>query len=156
MKKLFVFMVCLMFLASPVHAKSKGKKQKGSGGKNEAASSMAVDQTLSSDEKQVIENFFKKHKDKEFKKGKKKKDLPKGLQKKRARGGELPPGWQKKVAKGKVLDKDVLENSRPLPPELVRELPKQPPDTALVKVEDKIIRILKTTKEVLDVFDISF
>jgi hypothetical protein len=39
-------------------------------------------------------------------------DLPPGLQKKVARGGQLPPGWQKKVA--------------PFPVELERRLPRLP------------------------------
>lgn len=84
----------------------------------------------------------------------KKKKLPPGLRKKMARGGELPPGWQKKVARGEVMDPVVYEHSRPLPPELVRTLPPQPPGTVIVTVEGKAARLLEATLTILDVFDL--
>jgi len=84
----------------------------------------------------------------------KKKKLPPGLRKKVARGGELPPGWQKKVARGEVMDPVVYEHSRPLPPELVRTLPPQPPGTVIVTVEGKAARLLEATLTILDVFDL--
>jgi hypothetical protein len=155
-KRLLIFMVCFAFLTSPAYAKQKEKAQKQSGTAVEQAASKKAEKNLSYGEKKIIEEFFQKQKGRDVKKGKKDRKLPKGLQKKMAKGGKLPPGWEKKVAKGRPLDREVLENSEPLPPELVKELPKQPEETTIVKVEDKIIRILNATKEVLDVFDISF
>lgn len=58
-----------------------------------------------------------KHKKSKGKKNKKHKNLPHGLQKKLARGGQLPPGWQKKVARGEVLDADILRQSEYMPAE---------------------------------------
>lgn len=156
MKRLLIFMVCFAFLTSPAYAKQKKKEKGKSVTAVEQAASKKAEKDLSYDEKRIIEEFFRKQKASDVKKGKKDKKLPKGLQKKMARGGKLPPGWEKKVDKGRPLDKEVLDNSEPLPPELVKELPKQPEETTIVKVEDKIIRILNATKEVLDVFDISF
>jgi hypothetical protein len=156
MKKLLIFMVCFAFLASPGYAKQKKKEQKGSGAAVEQVTPEKAEKDLSVGEKRIIEEFYRKQKARDVKEGKKDKNLPKGLQKKMAKGGKMPPGWEKKVAKGRPLDRDVLENSVPLPPELVKELPKQPEETTIVKVEDKIIRILNATKEVLDVFDITF
>ncbi len=85
---------------------------------------------------------------------KKQKKLPRGLQKKVARGGALPPGWQKKVARGEVMDPVVYEQSRPLPPELVRTLPPPPAGTVIVTVEGKAVRLLEATRTILDVFDL--
>jgi len=84
----------------------------------------------------------------------KKKKLPPGLRKKMARGGQLPPGWQKKVARGEVMDPVVYEHSRPLPPELAKTLPPQPPGTIIVTVEGKAARLLEATLTILDVFDL--
>lgn len=84
----------------------------------------------------------------------KKKKLPPGLRKKVARGGALPPGWQKKVARGEVMDPVVYEHSRPLPPEIVRSLPPQPPGTVIVTVEGKAVRLMEATLTILDVFDL--
>ncbi len=85
---------------------------------------------------------------------KKQKKLPRGLQKKVARGGALPPGWQKKVARGEVMDPVVYEQSRPLPLELVRTLPPPPAGTVIVTVEGKAVRLLEATRTILDVFDL--
>lgn len=81
-------------------------------------------------------------------------DLPPGLSKKVARGGSLPPGWQKKCERGQVIPTEVFEHCRPLPPEVVAKLPPAPPGTVIVTIEGKVARILKATREVLDVFDV--
>jgi hypothetical protein len=80
--------------------------------------------------------------------------LPPGLAKKAARGRELPPGWQKKCAVGEVMPVEVYECSHPLPPDLVVKLPPPPPDTITITVEGKVVRLLKATREILDVFDV--
>ncbi len=91
----------------------------------------------------------------------KKKNLPPGLEKKVDRGGELPPGWQKKVAKGEVLDDDIYEASIKLPsskkdkdfPELDNDV-EVTPGTELIRIEEKVLRIKKDTKEILDIFGV--
>lgn len=91
----------------------------------------------------------------------KKKSLPPGLEKKIERGGELPPGWQKKIAKGEVLDDDLYEASTKLPsskknkdyPDLDEDV-EVTPGTELIRIEEKVLRIKKDTKEILDVFGV--
>jgi hypothetical protein len=85
----------------------------------------------------------------EYKKQKKMKHLPPGLQKKLARGGQLPPGWQKKVARGEVLD---LPSSA-LPDHWRRRLPEQPPGTSIRRVEDRVVRVLDATNVIIDVLN---
>jgi hypothetical protein len=153
MKKFIIFMVCMAFLFTPAYAKSKKKSKKESTFKSEMKSSNKTGEMLSSDEKEIIKRYYQKQKGD---KDKKKKKLPPGMQKKVARGGKLPPGWEKKVGRGEVLDREVFEHSKPLPEELKKELPKQPEDTVLIKAEDKIIKVIKATREILDVFDINF
>lgn len=85
----------------------------------------------------------------------KQKTLPPGLQKKYERTGELPPGWQKKVVKGEVLDPGIYA--------VIKHYPVNPEDyhlkdingTKLLRLEDRIIRIVNDTKVVLDVFGIN-
>ena len=85
---------------------------------------------------------------------KKQKQLPPGLEKKYERTGELPPGWQKKLIKGEVLDSGIYKASKH-----IIELPKgykiEPKTgTEILQIEDRIIRIKKNTKEILDIFDV--
>lgn len=87
-----------------------------------------------------------KHKDKH-----KEKSLPPGLQKKLARGGELPPGWQKKMARGQVVDDVVWRESRHLPPDILQRLGPMPADTELRYVEDKVYRVMRNTREIIDI-----
>jgi hypothetical protein len=85
---------------------------------------------------------------------KKKKKLPPGLQKKLDRGGSLPLGWQNKVTKGEVLSEELYAQAEPLPDALILQLPKAQDGTVTVRIEGKIIRIYKSTREILDVFDL--
>ncbi|MDH5327274.1 MAG: hypothetical protein OEZ68_05440 [Gammaproteobacteria bacterium] len=70
--------------------------------------------------------------------------LPPGLAKKAAKGQELPPGWKKKLAKGTTLDPLVfaaaVEVSQPDSKGLIS-----------VKVEDKVLRLVKETREIIDI-----
>ena len=87
-------------------------------------------------------------------KGNKHKKLPPGLAKKVSSGKQLPPGWQKKLAKGQVLDYEVYQNAVPLSKEERAKLPPSPIGTKLLKVENKIIRVMDATRTVLDVFEV--
>ena len=79
-------------------------------------------------------------------------ELPRGLQKKLARGKALPPGWQKKLARGRHLDYQVYRQGRPLPQELLTGLPAGPAGTELIQVAEAIIRVHTTSRTILDFF----
>lgn len=84
-------------------------------------------------------------------KPKKAKPLPPGLRKKVARGGELPPGWQKKLARGEVVDDAVWARSSRLPPDLLRRLGPLPADTEVRYVEDRVYRVMRDSREIIDI-----
>ena len=86
--------------------------------------------------------------------GKKHKKLPPGLAKKVSRGKQLPPGWQKKLAKGEVLDYEVYQNAVPLSKEERAKLPPSPAGAKLLKIENKIIRVMGASRTILDVFEV--
>jgi hypothetical protein len=86
--------------------------------------------------------------------GPKAKRLPPGLAKKVERGGDLPAGWRKRCVPGRIMPKEVFEHSHPLPPEVVVKLPPPPPDTVTITVGGNVVRLVKATLEILDVFDV--
>lgn len=87
-------------------------------------------------------------------KGNKQKSLPPGLAKKVERGQELPPGWQKKIAVGEVLDAEIYKKASSVSEEEKRELPPSPAGAKLLKIENKIIRVMEATRTILDVFEV--
>ena len=93
---------------------------------------------------------FAKNEDKE----KKQKSLPPGLQRKYERTGELPPGWQKKLMKGQVLNPGLYDRAKqhPIDPGDYSLEPQE--GTELLKLEDRIIRIMNDTMVILEVFGI--
>ena len=105
--------------------------------------------TFSVQERRVIEQEFEV-----YKKGKKGKSLPPGLQKKLDRGGKLPPGWEKKLNRGEVIPVEVYRETHPVPREIIARLPTPPHGTVLVTIHGKILRVLEKTREIVDVFDI--
>ena len=76
----------------------------------------------------------------------KQKELPSGLQKKLERGGTLPPGWQDKLAKGQIIDQSILGNGM-----IVTGKYPRIKNTEVYEVENKIFRIHRDTKEILDI-----
>jgi hypothetical protein len=70
--------------------------------------------------------------------------LPPGLQKKVANGGSLPPGWQKKVDNGQVFSPELRHYSKrsPYP---------SPKGTSTYLLENKVIRVMDATNEIVDV-----
>jgi hypothetical protein len=163
MIRLLAIIVCFTFFLSPALAKQKINKSGESEQKATAAASGKetsnkwLNIEIITSDREKIRQYYQKDRQTVVKeeKGKKKKSLPPGLKKKVARGGELPPGWQKKVAKGEVLDADIYSHSEKVPYGLIKDLEQQPEDTELIKVEGKIIRILKTTRSILDEFDLT-
>ena len=80
--------------------------------------------------------------------------LPRGLQKKVARGGELPPGWQKKLKKGEVLDPVVFSHGGPVSDKLRVHLPLGEKGSVDITLDGKVIRLDEMTRKVLNVFEV--
>lgn len=170
-----VICITICLTASPLFAKDKPGKT-GSHGKQESKTSpiavagdsgqaecapwhsgkepwVAVDVRISDDERRVISGYVHDYPSPK-QRGKKPKQLPPGLAKKVARGEQLPPGWQKKCVVGQVMPTEVYEKCHPIPPELVVKLPPPPPDTVTITIGGKVVRLMKATLEILDVFDV--
>jgi hypothetical protein len=81
-----------------------------------------------------------------FAKKDKSKQIPPGLEKKVECGGELPPGWQKKLKKGEILDQQVYDKG-------VVIKPVDKDGLITIRVEGKIIKLIKATKEIVDVLN---
>ncbi|MEH6811773.1 MAG: hypothetical protein V7677_04485 [Motiliproteus sp.] len=113
-------------------------------------------QLFSKDERSLINDYYndKSASGSEKHKGKKK-ALPKGLQKKLERGGELPPGWQKKLQRGEVIDPQLRASSESLPEDLLSRLPGDQQVTEILKVKDKIVRVIKGEGTVVDIIDLA-
>ncbi|WP_432473230.1 hypothetical protein [Amphritea sp. HPY] len=84
----------------------------------------------------------------------KSRSLPRGLQKKLARGGELPPGWQKKVAAGEVLDEELYDGSEALPDDLDLIL-NRTGGAEYRRIGTKVIKVLEGDGTIIDVIDIA-
>ena len=152
-----LILFCILLFVTPAMAKDKNKEH--SPGKSQHAQSFPweSDQYRQPSIQDIIDSYYRElFQSKKYKKnGKKKKNLPPGLQKKLARGGELPPGWQKKVARGEVLDWRLYSRSVKLPQDLLRRLPAISQGTELMRLGDRIFRILNDTREILDIFTIN-
>ncbi len=72
------------------------------------------------------------------------KSLPPGLQKKVDSGESLPPGWQKKLRKGEILDYRVYRHGSIV-------VPANNKGIITIKVEDKVIRLMEATREIIDI-----
>lgn len=81
-------------------------------------------------------------------------ELPKGLQKKVARGGELPPGWQKKLQKGEVLEPEVMSHGEPVPERVRVRLPVAEQGSVDITLDGKVIRLEEATRRILNVFEL--
>ncbi len=157
-----VCFVCLGLLlpALTVAAKDKSAKRKkaetefastrGASGQTEPA--LQVKWGFSDQERQVMREYVQGYTARE---GKGAKHLPPGLAKKVARGGRLPPGWQSKCVPGEILAPEVYDQCHALPPEMVVKLPPPPEPTLTVTIGGKVVRLLKATREILDVFDVN-
>ncbi len=165
MKKVIMIILMAACIAVPAAAKNKQRMVEGSGSDRspvvERDENRAFD--LSAHDKITIQTFYRQraHREREGEASEKSpgdqhKPLPPGLQKKVARGGSLPPGWQKKLERGDVMSLEDYQHAAPIPQSLSDALPPQPEGTELVKAEDRIFRILETTREILDVFDVRY
>jgi len=118
-----------------------------------------IDVTITTEERRIIRDHVRSYSDagqygKHGKAKHKSKRLPPGLAKKVSRGERLPPGWRSKLAVGQVIPVPVYRQCRPLPEEVTVRLPSPPRGTILVTIDGKVARILRATREVLDVFEV--
>jgi hypothetical protein len=143
----------LMALPSFGKDNSKKKRSDNQSGSPPASQDAKVDRHrgFSEQERQTIQVYVQKYGGQE---GKHSRKLPPGLAKKLARGGNLPPGWEKKCVPGEIMPVEVFEECRPLPRELVVQLPPPPEATITVAVDGRVVRILEATRQILDVFNI--
>ncbi|MGB6019127.1 MAG: hypothetical protein WBF77_05970 [Sulfurimonadaceae bacterium] len=73
-----------------------------------------------------------------------KSQLPKGLQKKAASGKQLPPGWEKKLKRGNTLDGDIYRQGKVV-------VPLDPLGLVTIRVDDRLIRLHKETRKIIDI-----
>ncbi|MBZ2169440.1 MULTISPECIES: hypothetical protein [Marinobacter] len=74
-------------------------------------------------------------------------ELPPGLQKKVAKGGQLPPGWQKKLNgyhRGDRLDHDHYHYG---------DIYDMGNGRQRVEIEDRVYTIIKDTREIIDILN---
>jgi hypothetical protein len=79
---------------------------------------------------------------------------PPGRAQKVARHQKLPPGWQKKIVRGEVLPQTVYAQAQPLPEVVIWKLPPPPAGTILVTLDGKVVRLLESTRTIVDVFEL--
>jgi len=153
----FVIFLCLVVVAPCVQAEEKKRPKHSSRKENQPFEDPFIKLRLTTEEQDIIREYFRRMGGPPSwapAAGKKKKNLPPGLRKKLARGGELPPGWQKNVARGEVLDDDVFWQSHPLPSDLADKLPQQPPGTIIVTIGGKAVRLFEATRTIIDILDL--
>lgn len=136
---------------------SRGKGSAEQHERNEQSQRAA--RTFSGQEQRTIQDYFEtgavqQGSDKKVKGHSKVRQLPPGLQKKLARGGELPPGWQSKVVAGQVLEQELYAQSEPLPEDLEGVLNRLPGEEHR-RIGNKVIRILEGNGSIVDVIDLS-
>ncbi len=157
MKNSVCFLVaCLSVCTVAVTASAKNKPDKGKKITTEAQFGMRepaiqVQWAFSDEERRVIHEYVRSA---DQKGNGKARQLPPGLAKKVARGGKLPPGWQNKCVVGEIMPAQVYDQCHVLPPEVVVRMPPAPEPTLTVTIGGKVVRLLKATREILDVFDV--
>ncbi len=153
-----ILLVCVSLIGAAVTATAKDKHGKGDGRHADEVSSTKGDAAVqvkfafSDEERRVVRNYVQGYAETDGKRGK---QLPPGLAKKVARGGKLPPGWQRKCVVGEIMPPEVYDQCHPLPPEVVVKMPPSPEPTLTVTIGGKAVRLLKATREILDVFDVN-
>ncbi len=82
--------------------------------------------------------------------------LPPGLQKKAERGQPLPPGWEKKLRKGVVIDAEIYSHRQPVAAHIAATLPPLPTGVIQVRIENRIVRLVKANLKIHDVIEMRF
>lgn len=98
-------------------------------------------------DKKDVQNFYKKYADKDG-------GLPPGLAKKVKNGKPLPKGWQNKVKPGWKIDDEWMGRMNPLSGADLPASFKVSDDVGAYLLGDKILRVDKKTKKMLDYVDV--
>ncbi len=98
-------------------------------------------------DKKDVQNFYKKYAGKNG-------GLPPGLAKKVKNGKPLPPGWRNKVKPGWQIDDEWMGRMHPLSSADVPANFKVSDDVGAYLLGDKILRVDKKTKKMLDFVDV--
>ncbi|WP_432698552.1 hypothetical protein ACQUQP_09480 [Marinobacterium sp. YM272] len=83
------------------------------------------------------------------------KSLPPGLQKKLRRGGDLPPGWRDKLVVGHTIDPYLYRHAEHLPSDLLNRITGRNDGIELLRIGDRIVRVMEGRGTVLDVIDLT-
>lgn len=83
------------------------------------------------------------------------KALPPGLQKKLRRGGDLPPGWRDKLVVGDRIDPYLYRHAEHLPSDLLNRLTGRNDGIELLRIGDRIVRVMEGRGTVVDVIDLT-
>lgn len=172
--RILITMLCLVFAASHVSAAKPEWAGQGKGGEKHADKQSEKHQkkeskragksdkhglpkpaSFSSHEHELIRAYFGHHGIDAHGNGGSHKDLPPGLRKKLARGGELPPGWQRKLTPGSEVDEHLLLEAQPLPDVLDAQLPYDAVTEEIIRIQDKVIRMSRGDGTIIDVIDIA-
>ena len=98
-------------------------------------------------DKKDVQNFYKKYADKDG-------GLPPGLAKKVKNGKPLPPGWKKKVKPGWQIEDEWWGRMNPLSSADLPANFKVSDDVGAYLLGDKILRVDKKSKKMLDFVDV--
>ena len=107
------------------------------------------DRLFTEDEKHIIQSYFEDHREYRYDDDNDESGRDKPKEQK-----SLLPGLQKKLACGEVLDMPLYRQSRPLPEGLLNRLSTGPADTELRLLDDRVMRLMDDTRDILDVLQV--
>lgn len=149
--RLLILICIVIFISGPVSAK-KPKDKKSTKHQQESSTSVRygdeklfLSASLFTTSEVGVLNNYRTH----LKSNQKK--IPKGLQKKMAKGGSLPPGWQKKLNRGEPITRDTYRYAKPLPETILVQLPKPPAGTIIVEIDGEIVRLVEASLTIIDI-----
>lgn len=126
----------------------QAKKQLNPKGRGEVHAELRNQFHFHDRDRDSLQSHFKKYKQHPH-------GLPPGLAKKLQRGKPLPPGWQKKVTKGWVIDDSWWSHFQPVPSTYLPPSLKHPKDTSIYLIGDRLVRVHRPRREVIDLIRIS-
>ena len=69
---------------------------------------------------------------------------------------KLPTDWEHTLKIGDSLAYRLYLQAKPLPEDLMKRLPPPPIGSETVRIENKVIRLRSSSRQILDVFDLTF
>jgi hypothetical protein len=114
----------------------------------------AIKAVITEEERRVIRDYVISHaeSDRYGNKGSNVRPLPAGLAK-RASRKDLPLGWDENLVQGAIMPPEVFRECYVLPNEILAHLPPPPTGTVLMSIDGRVVRLVRATREILDVFD---